>query len=153
MRPFWESQVYSFSNTNKKTVFCIYDQSGKGVTFPQVDKLEFADPHSPECILKVTVGGDTMPLPSLKKKFEDEGVVFPEHVVWHDGHDNIDDAPPVGNQPVPKAKAKAVPRTPKGVNPLLQIRRRSSITPKLAPSGFQNDTQSDTKSIKYPSLI
>ena len=35
----------------------------------------------------------------------------------------------------------------------LQIGSRSPVTPKLPPSGFQNEPQSDTKSIKYPSLI
>jgi len=34
-----------------------------------------------------------------------------------------------------------------------QISSRGPVTSKLAPSGFQNVPQSDTKSIKYPSLI
>ena len=35
----------------------------------------------------------------------------------------------------------------------LQIDPRADITPKLSPSGLQNEPQSDTKSIKYQPLI
>ena len=34
-----------------------------------------------------------------------------------------------------------------------QIGSLGPVTPKFAPSGFQNESQSNTKSIKYPSLI
>ena len=36
---------------------------------------------------------------------------------------------------------------------MLQMDKGRSKNPKLAPSGLQNGSQSDTTSIKYPSLI